>query len=163
MCILRLFSYRSQHYFTNATTATENMPETHGNKIRDVIRNNIGNKMRHNKALTTIRNRMRNSTRTTSATSSLSVQSTSGALSKRSATPGPDPSIPAENGACYWNRLSPELCDEIFEYAYGRPADIVKIIVKSEVDEYNKYEKMECDEKGKSFEVSRLVSGTSSA
>jgi hypothetical protein len=163
MCILRLFSYRSQHYFTNATTATENMPETHGNKIRDVIRNNIGNKMRHNKALTTIRNRMRNSTRTTSATSSLSVQSTSGALSKRSATPGPDPSIPAENGACYWNRLSPELCDEIFEYAYGRPADIVKIIAKSEVDEYNKYEKMECDEKGKSFEVSRLVSGTSSA
>jgi hypothetical protein len=139
------------------------MPETSGNKIRDVIRNKVGNKMRHNKALTTIKNRMRNSTRKTSATSSLSVQSTSDALSKGPAIPGPEPSISAKNGACYWDRLSPELCDEIFEYAYGRPADIVKIIVKSEIDEYNKYEKMECDEKGKSFEVSRLVSGTSSA
>jgi hypothetical protein len=139
------------------------MPETSGNKIRDVIRNKVGNKMRHNKALTTIKNRMRNSTRKTSATSSLSVQSTSDALSKGPAIPGPEPSISAKNGACYWDRLSPELCDEIFEYAYGRPADIVKIIVKSEIDEYNKYEKMECDEKGKSFEVSRLLSGTSSA
>jgi hypothetical protein len=139
------------------------MPETSGNKIRDVIRNKVGNKMRHNKALTTIKNRMRNSTRKTSATSSLSVQSTSDALSKGPAIPGPEPSVSAKNGACYWDRLSPELCDEIFEYAYGRPADIVKIIVKSEIDEYNKYEKMECDEKGKSFEVSRLVSRTSSA
>jgi hypothetical protein len=137
----------------------ENMPETHGNNMRDMIRNKVGNKMRNNKALVTIKNRIRNSTRKnalkTPATSSSLVQSTSGALSKGPAIPGPDPSIPAENGACYWDRLPLELCDEIFLHAYGRPADIVKVIVKSEIDEYNKYEAMECHDKGTDFKVSQ--------
>jgi hypothetical protein len=139
------------------------MPETRSNKMRDEILNKVGNKIRHNKALTAIRNKMRNSTRKNArkmtTSSSLSVQSSANALSKRPAIPGPDPSIPAENGSCYWDLLSPELCDEIFVHAYGRPADIVKMIVKSEVDEYNKYEAMECHDNGKDFKVSRLVSG----
>lgn len=66
-----------------------------------------------------------------------------------------NPSVPPKNGECFWNSLVKEIRDEILRYAYGRQPDGLKIKMKEDFDQYNKYEEMECRRKGRQFRVSR--------
>lgn len=79
-------------------------------------------------------------------------------LSDDSAISTAEAFIPLDNGVCYWNRLPQEIKDEILRYAYGRHAGPMKLVIKTEIDEWNKFEELLRWEKCESFKVSRKVS-----
>lgn len=67
------------------------------------------------------------------------------------------PSIPPANGQCLWELLAKELRDEILRYAYGRQPAGLKIKMRSEFDEYNAYEEVQCRKEKREFKVSRPI------
>lgn len=73
------------------------------------------------------------------------------------------PHDPPNNGKCLWELLAKELRDEILRYAYGRQPAGLKIKMKSEFDEYNAYEEVQCRKEKREFKVSRPISEGNSA